>query len=499
MSASLKIALALGVVVAWTVGVWGPGDHWAATTPRSTERANVRLQAGDPAAARALLDAATRPRQPGLDTLLVQGFAALALDDHAAAAEALDQALRVDGADPQAWLGQCLLSTATAVPYDAPCDHAISFGEIDPGCGAPLARATARIGAGDLKGARDDLARCRAIDPNETALSRLEAAVTAEEELRDARLRAEAAKAERLAEARRRAAERMAREREAREEAAEARADAQARDRAERERAELDRVVAEELAAMEEENPTVPAEEEASLSLSARAALELGSLTRRAIALRNDRAKRKLRRRIGDIRETLDEERPLAAIEELDELAEGRAPGLEEKLLRAEALRQAERPADAIAGLEAIAIHLEDAGPLTVDGCVLASDLERGALSETLCGRIDDRFTDRARGIAANALGLARWAAGDYPKAEIAFANALALDPEDELFWSDAALSAATLGAVDLSLERMRRAMALDPESIDVDMLATEPQFAEWRRDPRAQAAIEALQRGEIP
>lgn len=484
LSRRLLALLPVATLVLWAIGVWGPADHWASPVPRRTTLANAALDRGAPAAAIALLDGSRDSRQPGIDTLLVRAFAHIAQKDFAAAYETLERALRISGHDPQVWLGLCIVSSSHDVPQDDPCSRAVELGEVEPACGPWVAHALSRIQEGKLAEARSDLARCRAIDPSEPALGRLGRLIGQAQEREERR-------AERQAALRAQRAERQAALREQRRgdglsEEAIAELEQAETEEAEREEAELDEA---DDAALGDDGA----------SLAEWTSRELYALASRAVELRNDRHRQRFLRKTGAIRELLDAERPDRALARLDALAEGRAPGLEERYLRAEAWRLAGREDEARTVLREIAAPLRDAGRLVVDGCVLASDLEETDIAVDLCPRVDDSFTPRAQDIAANALGLAYFADGRLVEAEREFARSLAQGTRDELMWSDAALSAAALGDVELSLSRMRRALQLDEDSVDHEVLATDPRYADWRSDPRAQAALDALRDGRAP
>ncbi len=170
----------------WAYGVWGPDDHWAAEVPRATIEANTLLNDGRPSEALARLDSADYHRQPGLDTLLVRGFAAIGSGDRVEAEEALLGALQIQGRDPQVWLGLCLLSALGPVHVKDPCGWAVELGDLEPECLPFLSRAVNLLADGLPTEAHAELEKCRLVEPSSPALANLNPLMA------DARVRREA-------------------------------------------------------------------------------------------------------------------------------------------------------------------------------------------------------------------------------------------------------------------------------------------------------------------
>ncbi len=417
-----RIAIALFAI--WAAAAWAPRPHWAADVPRATSRAHRMVQEGHSQDALDLLDAAPADRQPGLDTLLVRGFAGLGVGDPAGAEEAFLSALRIQGEDPQVWLGLCLVSAVRPAAHADPCGRAVALGYLEPGCAPLLARALDNLDHARPTDARVDVETCRAIDPAEPGLALLDPLI---------------------------------------------------------DRAESD------------DAPAAPRR-----AATSSTAIHLRELTS-TLSIPEGRARRRDDKELARIHRLLDREKPKKALRRLDRFSADRPLGLPERLLRAEALRQTGQSEEAAALLETIAPQVAQSGRLLVDGCILASDLTRLAIAEALCTRVDDRFPVRSQATALNALALARLAQGQLAAAEQAFAACLELAPSDAVLWMDASLGAAALGDVEQSLRRLRRALELDPGSVDVEPLRRDEAFAAWRADPRARQALDAIAAGESP
>jgi tetratricopeptide (TPR) repeat protein len=388
----------LSVFVLWAAGVWCPADHWAAAVPSATVRALHLFDQGQFQDALQELDAAPARRQPGLDTLLVRGFADLGAGNRRAAEESFRSALRIEGQDPDAWLGFCLHDPLQTVQGHDPCARAVALGHLEPGCAPLLARAIQNLEQDRALEAREDLEECRAIDPMQHGLSRIEPLVRSAEGTRT-----------------------------------------EAKDR------------------------------------------------------------RGLDEQLDAIQALLAQGRFQKALKDLERLEADQPSGIRGTLLRSDGLRQVGRTNDAVAIFEEVAPRVAESTQLLVDGCLLAVDLDQLPLAESLCTRVDTGFPVRSQVRTLRALGLALLAHGRLAKAEDALAAGLALAPSDASMWADAARVAAARGEVDLSLSRLRRALELDPDSIDVDSLRRDVDFASWRADPRTVAALDAIAAGELP
>ena len=200
------------------------------------------------------------------------------------------------------------------------------------------------------------------------------------------------------------------------------------------------------------------------------------------------------------VRALLDDGKARKALRQLDRIARDRDPGVEEHLLRSAAHLALNERAEATRLLEAAAPTVPAGGRLVGEACLLAADLEAYDAAEALCQRAAEVPLPEARCHAAHALALSRMNQERWAAADAAFSPCL--DPaagDDALLWFDASLAAAGQGKIDLALERLREASRRDPASIDPAAFREHPAFEGWSRDPRGAAALESLERGEVP
>ncbi len=167
----LRLLPWLLAALVWVLTVALPADHWAAELPRATRSAQQLAAEGRPAEALALLDGRPTGRTPGIDHRIAAAFAALGQGLSGRARVELDAALLINGADPHAWLGRCLLS-GVEEPLDvAPCQRLSELSSDEPECAPLLARAWGSLRRGHLEDARSELNQCAALEPDHWGIS----------------------------------------------------------------------------------------------------------------------------------------------------------------------------------------------------------------------------------------------------------------------------------------------------------------------------------------